>query len=82
MKRCSLVFLGFFFLTLITQAQETKKSLLCDLVTQKHQNIKIFYKADLFKENTRYQINKGKDFLSKKTGLFLDKQAATKIFFE
>ncbi len=79
-KRCFLVFFGIFFLSIATQAQHIKKSLLCDLVVQKHQTIKIFYKAALFKENTNYKIIKEKKSLSKKIALLLNKQATTKIF--
>ena len=80
MKRCSLLFLGFFFLSIKTQAQQTKRSLLYDLVMQKHQSIKVFYKAELFKENPGFEAKNYKDFLSKKTAFFLDKKAVAKIF--
>lgn len=80
MRRYPFLLFGFFFVVTIAKAQQNKKSLLCELVTKKHQSIKEFYKADMFKENKHSQIDKEKAFLSKKIALLLDKQATAKIF--
>jgi hypothetical protein len=80
MKKHTRLFFGFFLLAVATQAQQNKKSLLYDLVSQKRQNIKVFYKPVLFKETTTAPPSRVAGMLLDKKILSLDKKAATETF--
>ena len=50
MRKRTRLFIGFFLLAVTTLAQQNKKSLLYDLVSQKRQTVKTFKLPLLFKE--------------------------------
>ena len=78
-KHARLIF-GFCLLAITTLAQQNKKSLLYDLVTQKHQAVKTFPTTVLFKEVTSSASSRVTDLLSNKTILSLNRQAAMQTF--
>jgi len=80
MRKRTRLFIGFFLLAVTTLAQQTKKSLLYDLVSQKRQTVKTFKLPLLFKETITPPSVRAKDVLSDKIVLSLDKRAAIQAF--
>ena len=80
MKKHARLIFGFCLLAIITQAQQNKKSLLYDLVTQKHQAVKAFPTPVLFKETISSPLARAKNLLSNKILLSLNRQTAMQTF--
>ncbi len=80
MKKHARLIFGFCLLAITTQAQQNKKSLLYDLVTQKHQTVKTFPIIPLFKEIAWSPSARVAGLLSNKMVLSLNRQAAMQTF--
>jgi hypothetical protein len=80
MRKRTRLFIGFFLLAVTTLAQQNKKSLLYDLVSQKRQTVKTFNSPLLFKETIAPPLARADDVLSNRVMLSLDKRAAMQAF--